>query len=73
MGEIDNILPYTTEEHDKVINNTAKIIEIDKKVNDLTVLKDSVVAMTALQKQLVEDSKKRDAQHDDMLKDNSKQ
>ena len=73
MGEIDNILPYTTEEHDKVINNTAKIIEIDKKVNDLTVLKDSVVEMTALQRQLVEDSKKRDAQHDDMLKDNSKQ
>jgi hypothetical protein len=73
MGEIDNILPYTTEEHDKVINNTAKIIEIDKKVNDLTALKDSVVTMTALQKQLVEDSKKRDAQYDDMLKDNSKQ
>jgi chromosome segregation ATPase len=73
MSEQDNNLPYTTEEHDNLVKNTEQIKELSKKVEDLSVLKENVIQLTALEKHLVDDASLRVEQHEEMMKDNSKQ
>lgn len=72
MSEEKN-LQYQIEDHDLLIKHDEKIGELEKKVDDLSVLKENVIQLTALEKHLVEDSAVRIEQHDCMMQDNSKQ
>jgi archaellum component FlaC len=73
MSEKETDLQYTHADHDMLIKHEEKISEIEKKVDDLSVLKENVIQLTALEKHLVEDSEMRTAQHDAMMQDNTKQ
>lgn len=66
-------LPYPIGDHDLLIKHEEQIGELEKKVDDLSVLKENVIQLTALEKHLVEDSAVRTEQHDSMMQDNSKQ
>lgn len=72
MSEEKN-LQYQIEDHDLLIKHDEKIGELEKKVDDLSVLKENVIQLTALEKHLVEDSVVRTEQHDFMMQDNTKQ
>ena len=74
MAEAENKdLPYQIGDHDLIIKHDERIGELEKKVDDLSVLKENVIQLTALEKHLVEDSAIRTEQHDAMMQDNSKQ
>ena len=66
-------LPYPIGDHDLLIKHEEQIGELEKKVDDLSVLKENVIQLTALEKHLVEDSAVRTEQHDSMMQDNGKQ
>jgi hypothetical protein len=73
MSEKENGLVYSEDDHDMLIKHDTELVELNKKVEDLTVLKENVIQLTALEKHLVDDSTLRTEQYDAMAKDNSKQ